>query len=88
MLLKDDKKRMVTLILRKLKGSDDYDRMKDYNDDKISEVPMKEGAEQDSSDALTALSQEAISALKSDDPKGFAMNLKEMIRLCMEEYDD
>lgn len=88
MLLKDDKKRMVTIILKRLKGSDDFDTMRSSNEE-YSEAPIsKDGAELDNTDALSTASEKAMEAIESKDAKSFKNAIKEMISLCMEEYSD
>lgn len=40
----------------------------------------------DMGDGLDAAAEEAMSAVKSDDPKAFAEALKSFVQMCMDEY--
>lgn len=75
MLMKDDKKKSVSLIMGKLMG----------DKPEVSEAPTKDGVEQDDSVALDTAAEELLSAIESKSPKGIVAAIKSMIEMCSNE---
>lgn len=84
MLLKDNKKGLVTIIMKRMQGMSP-DTTPSFSK---SEKPMKakqvDGAEQDSSMALESSAKSMMQALKADDASSFAKSLKSFIKMCEE----
>ena len=70
MLMKDDKKKSVSLIMGKLMG------------DKPQPAPSEDGVEQDDSVAVDTAAEELMSAIKSDSPKAVVQAFKSLLELC------
>lgn len=75
MLMKDDKKKSVSLIMGKLMG----------DKPEVSEAPSENGAEQDDSVAVETAAEEMMSAIESKNPKAFVEAFKSLIELCESE---
>lgn len=87
MLLKDDKKGLVTIIMKRMKGmSPDMSPSFDKSEKSIK-APTKDGAETDYDIAMESSAKSMMEALKSNDPKSFSKSLKSFIELCC-DYDD
>jgi hypothetical protein len=78
MLLKDDKKKSVGLIMTKLMG----------DKPEMQEAPMKDGAEQDDSMAVDTAAEELIQAIESKSPKAVVQAIKSLMELCQSEESD
>jgi hypothetical protein len=69
MLLKDDKKKMVTTIIGKLGKST------------MEETPMENGAEQDDSIGMDSCAEEIIKAIEEKNPKALVEAMKSMMEM-------
>lgn len=78
MLMKDDKKKAVTLIMGKMLGKPE----------ETQEAPSKDGTEQDDSVAVDTAAEELISAIEAKSPKGVVMAIKSLMELCQQESED
>lgn len=78
MFLKDDKKKVTTLILSKLGKPEE----------KVEEAPSKDGVEQDSSMPLEACADELLQAVEQKSSKGIVEALKHMFQLLQEEQPE
>jgi len=87
MLLKDNKKGLVTIIMKRMKGGSS-DMSPDFKKEHASVAPRKNGAEQDDSVALSSAAEEMISAIKSDDASKFTSALKSFIEMCEDKDED
>lgn len=85
MLLKDDKKGLVTIIMKKMKGSSDMSPS--FLSEKAERVPMKDGAEQDGDIAYESCCEDMISAFKEGNSKKLASSLRSFITMVMDEQD-
>ena len=74
MLMSDDKKKQVTLIMKKLKGAES-----------VEEAPVVDGAEQDDSIAVDTAAEELIAAVESKSPKAVVQAIKSLIELIQSE---
>lgn len=70
MLLSDDKKKTVSLLVSKL------------GKPQMEESPMKDGAEQDDSMPKDAAAEELIAAIESKSAKGVVEALESLMELC------
>lgn len=82
MLLKDNKKGLVTLIMKRMKGGSE-DMSPSFG--KAESVKLKDGAEQDNSIGLDSAASEMMEAIKSGDPKSFKNSLLSFIEMCKDE---
>ncbi len=83
----DEKKRgaVVSIIMKKLKGSNDYDSMKE---EVMKPKKMEDGAEVEySENGYDSAVEEMMSALEAKNSKGFKSALKAFITLCMNEQN-
>jgi hypothetical protein len=80
MLMKDDKKHSVSVIMGKLMG--------DKKEGEMEKAPTKEGVEQDDSVATDVAAEELLQAIEQKSPKGIVAAIKSLIELCSEEYDE
>lgn len=84
MLMKDNKKSIVTLIANKAKGPSHMDNLKPDFDS----APEKDGAVQDDSVAVNSAAEELLSAIESKSAKGIAEAFKSLMQLCDNDEAD
>ena len=88
MLLKDNKKGLVTVIMKRMKGMSP-DMTPSFDRSEKAMTNQKDGAEQDYEMAMESASKSMIDAIKSGDAKSFSSSLKSFIELCEDcEGDD
>lgn len=75
MLLKDDKKKMVSSLVGKFSKS------------QLEQAPQKDGAEQDDSIGLDSCAEEIIQAVEEKSPKKLVEALKSMLEM-LEDADE
>jgi hypothetical protein len=85
MLLTDNKKGLVTLIMKKMKGAGDL--TPSFLSEKPEEVKMVDGAEQDNDRGYEACCEDMISAFKESNPKRLKNALKSFITMVIDEYE-
>jgi hypothetical protein len=78
MLLKDNKKGLVTIIMSKMKDSDNM-KTESYNASK--------GAELDNSSSCEKCAKDVLDAIEAKSPKRLASSLKELMKMLDEEED-
>ena len=81
MLMKDNKKQLVSLIVNKAKGENHIDNLKPA-DTNTSAPEMEDGVQQDSSVPEEIAAEELISALELKSPKAIVEALKALMELC------
>ena len=86
MLLKDNKKGLVTLIMKKMKGGD-HDLSPSFSSETAEPKKLVDGAEQDCSIAVESAAEELLGALESKDPKAVVRAFKSLFIL-MEDLED
>ncbi len=74
MLLKDNKKGLVTIIMKRMKSPN-------MESESCNHVPMENGAEQDNSDGLNAAAESMISAIHSKDARSLKSALQSFISM-------
>lgn len=79
MFARDDKKKVATMIVAKLKGQPE---------DKISEMPEQDGAEMADADQYDIAIDELVDALEKKDKTAIKDSLKSFISMCMDESED
>lgn len=82
-----DKKQggMVSLIMKKMKnGNNDFESLKNQNEEHVEEAPMKDGAEQDDSSAINKAASDVMSSIESKDIEKLKSSLKLMIKMCID----
>ena len=86
MLMKDNKKSAITLIVNKAKGPNHLDNMKP----EFEKAPMKDGAEQDSSIPEDSAAEELLQAIEQKSPKAIVEAFKALMGICdmPEESED
>lgn len=77
MLMKDDKKKSVSLIMDKLMNKKP----------ELTEAPMVDGAEQDDSVAVNTAAEELMSAIESKSPQAFVSAFKSLMELCQNDSE-
>lgn len=81
----DEKRSAATLIIRRMKGSDDFDNLRADKvmalKPEVVEAPQHEGAELDTEMGCEMAVTEMMSALKSDDVKKFKRALEAFLDL-------
>lgn len=87
MLMKDNKKNMVSMIVKAAKGPNHMDNMKP-KESEMSEVPMKDGVEQDSSIPENAAAEELISAIEMKSPKAIVEAMKSLLEILDSQEDE
>jgi hypothetical protein len=85
MLLKDDKKGLVTIIMKRMKGHGD---MSPSFASEAQEVKTSEGAEQDYESGYDSCCNEMISAFKSGDSQKLKNSLRSFISMVIDEQDE
>jgi hypothetical protein len=86
MLLKGDKKGLVSVIMKKMKGHGDMSPS--FQSESVKQAPTVDGAEQDSSAAHDKCCNDIMSAVKSGDSQQFKSSLKSLISMMLEESDN
>jgi hypothetical protein len=86
MLLKGDKKGLVSVIMKKMKGHGDMSPS--FESETMKKAPTVDGVEQDSSSAHDNCCNDMMSAIKSGDSKQFQSSLKSLISMMLEENDN
>jgi len=85
MLLKDNKKGLVTLIMKRMKGGGDMSPS--FGSEMPEKSKMKDGAEMDNETGYDACCEGMIEAVKSGDSKKFKSQLKSFVSMMMDEYE-
>ncbi len=80
MLLKNNKKGLVTIIMKRMKSPN-------MEQDSCEEAPMENGAEQDNSDAMKAASESLINAVHSRDASAVQSSLRSLISMIEDESE-
>lgn len=76
---------MTSIIVKRIKGSDDFDEMRSSNDQSMSSLSMKDGAEQDMSAGKDNAAEKVMSALHSKDTESLKSALYSLFDMYMEE---
>jgi len=79
MLMKDNKKQMVSLIVGKAKGPNHIDNLKPEESTELP--PMKDGVQVDNSVPAEMAAEELISAIETKSPKAIVEALKALMEL-------
>lgn len=85
MLLKDRRKGLTTLIMKKMKG---YENNMSPSMEYASDAKMKDGAEQDNTIALDSAAEEVMQAMKDGNAKEMKNALKSFIMMVVDEYEE
>ena len=86
MLLKGDKKGLVSVIMKKMKGHGDMSPS--FQSESMNKAPTVDGAEQDNSSAYDNCCNDMMSALKSGDSKQFQSSIKSLISMMLNEHEN
>ena len=87
MLLKDDKKGLVTIIMKKMKGHGDMSPSFASSQESMEEKNTKDGAETDYEQGYEACCSDMISAFKEGDSSKLKRSLKSFISMVLDEED-
>jgi len=84
--LKDRKIGAVEYVIKRLKGSDSYDRMKDHNESAkgADHMQMRTKPEADYSEGLRQAVQELMQAAESKDASTFQSSLQNFVSMMVE----
>lgn len=82
MMMSDNKKKLSTLIIGKMKGPNHSDNLK-FGAEK--EKPMSEGGEVDNSIGIDSASEEVMHAIEKKDVKALTSALKSFMDMCYDE---
>lgn len=82
MMLKDDNKKHVAIIIKRMKGVDGMDK------ESIEESMTNENGDEMESSAKDHAVDAMMNAVKRDDREQFKSALKSFVQMCMTEYDD
>jgi len=87
--LKDRKVAAVEYVIKKIKGSDSYDKMKEYNEsgEGVEKLMMRKKPEADYQIGMDQAVSEMMSAVKSNDSEAFKNGLKGFVSMMIEEYE-
>lgn len=85
MLLKDDKKGLVTIIMKKMKGHGDMSPS--FSSEMPQEQKMKDGAYQDNDSGYDYCCQDMMEAFKSGDSQKLKKSLKSFISMVLDEEE-
>lgn len=77
MLMKDDPKKSVSIIMGKLMGKETEPK----------EAPTQDGVEQDDSMAVDTAAEELMKAIEMKSPKAFVEAFKSLMELCHTEQE-
>lgn len=80
MLLKDNAKKAATIIIKKMKGGDSYDSLRESN-----ESMSHTGEEKSYEVGLDAAASEILSALEMKSPERLKSALRSFIQMCEDE---
>lgn len=87
--LKDRKISAIEYVIKRIKGSDSYDRMKDHNEYGSSEkLMMREQPEADHKPGMKMAINDMMSAMKMDDHSAFEKGLRQFIEMMLDERKD
>jgi hypothetical protein len=83
-------RRAVSFVIKKLKGSDDYDNMKSHNESNAGKEMMAERQSPEKSYELgmDQAVDEMLMAFERKDSEGLKNSLKSFISLCMDCKED
>lgn len=87
MLLKDDKKGLVTIIMKRMKGGDNNMSPSFSSDERSEEMTMEDGAEQDNEVALNSCAEDMMNAIKSGNTQKLKTSLKSFMEMIREESE-
>jgi len=85
MLLKDNKKNRVTIIMKKLQGGSDSSPS--FSKDSMYSAPMPEGAQVETTHAEDACCEDMISAFEMKDAKKLKAALKSFVQMMIQEEE-
>lgn len=85
--LLEDKKTAAALIMRKMRGSEDYDSMKSSNEE-MKQVPTKDGAEVENYSGCMLAAEEMMQAVESKDVPKFKRALDAYLEMKNYEQED
>jgi hypothetical protein len=85
MMLKGDKKGLVTIIMKKMKGHGDMSPS--FKSESAQQAKTQDGVEQDQSSAEDKCCSEMIQALKSGDSKQLKSSLKSFIQMVVQDAE-
>lgn len=90
MLLKDDKKKLVTMILSRprYKSEESCEHMDPSKDMEYSEKKEKDGAFLDKDMAYESIAKDMMECIKSGDTKKFKQCLYDFVSMVAEDQDD
>ena len=86
MLLKDDKKGLVTIIMKKMRGHGDMSPS--FSSEEAKESPMKDGAYQDNESGYDSCCNDMMSAFKEGDSQKLKRSLKSFISMVLDEENE
>lgn len=88
MLMKDNKKKLVSLIVNKAKGPSHLDNLKYSEGGEVERPEMKDGVQQDKSIPQEAAAEELLSAIESKSPAAVVEAIKALMELCESEESE
>lgn len=77
----------VSYIIKKMKGSDDFDKMKEYNESSPEHMTVRTEVEKDYSSALDTAASEVIEAIQKEDAASLKKSLKMLVKLTLDECE-
>jgi len=86
MLMKDNKKKLVTVIMNRMKGSPKMEPS--FSSETPQPKKMVDGAEQDNDIAYDTCCEDMMSAIKTGDSRRFKNSLKSFVSMMIDEYED
>lgn len=88
--LKDRKIGAVEYVIKRLKGSDSYDKMKDHNEQGMGreKMVMREKPEEDYRTGMKMAVNEMMNAVESKDAEAFEKGLRGFISMMLDSQKD
>ena len=86
--LKDRKIGAVEYVIKRLKGSDDYDKMKHDNEHGSEHMMMRDKPEADYKIGMEMAVDEMMSAFESKDKESFKKGLRSFISMMLDAHEE
>lgn len=86
--LKDRKIAAVEYVIKRMKGSDSYDRMKDHNEYGSERMTLRENPEDDYKTGMKLAVDEMMGAVERKDAEAFEKGLRGFISMMIDAHED
>lgn len=86
--LKDRKIGAIEYVIKRIKGSDSYDKMKEHNEGGPEKMVMREKPECDYKIGMKQSVQEMMGAVERKDAESFERSLRSFVSMMLDAHED